>query len=325
MSHYGRWLALSAIVLASACSRHIDPQDDAELSRDPSLVLQLEPMPPGHSKRFVSVADACRPLSHAARPTADQQAQARALIMRGHQMAMVGNSSSARDLFHRATQLDATNASAAYLAARASDLANDSVVAVKEYCRFLSLAPASSAAAAVRERILTLARPRVRPSKRLASRAAPSRSLTPQGISRGILARRDMATAFVPMRRIGARSATSAGNASGPNPTDSAAETVSGPEATTRSSLDPDSAVTISNVGHRDQHPDSASVEVTKRDTRLPRRHEQHTARDVLIGAAVGGAAGAVIGRDVKGAVIGAATGGLLGVLVARAGGADQD
>ena len=325
MLHCNRWFVLPVIIFVSACSRQVDPQDDAGLSRDPSLVLQLEPTPPGQSKRFLSVADACLPLSHAARPTADQQAQARALIMRGHQMAMVGNSSSARDLFRRAMQLDATSSSAAYLAARASDVANDSTEAVKGYCRFLSLAPASSAAADVRDRILTLARPRVQPSNRLVSRAAPPRSLTKHGISRGVPVRSYMVTTFVPTRRLGSQSARSAGNTAAPNATDSAAKTASDSEATTRSGADPDGAVSIASAGNHDQRGDSASAEVTERDAPSPRRHERHTARDVLIGAAVGAAAGAVIGRDVRGAVIGAAAGGLLGVLAAGDGGADQD
>jgi uncharacterized membrane protein len=78
-------------------------------------------------------------------------------------------------------------------------------------------------------------------------------------------------------------------------------------------------------VGANESRADSSSGEVSGNNAPSRRNHEGHTARTVLIGAAAGAAAGAVIGRNAKGAVIGAAAGSLLGALAARAGGANQD
>jgi hypothetical protein len=321
MSRYTRWFALPVIVVwVSACSRHAGSQRDSELSRDPSLVLQLEPALRGQSQRFVSVARACLPLPHAAPPTAEQQAEAHALVMQGHQMAIVGNSSTARDLFRRAVQLDPTNASAAYLAARASDVANDSTEALEEYCRYLSLAPTSSAAASVRQRIFALARPRSQPFNHLASRVASSRSMRTHGLSR-----RNAAAAFVSARRSDSPSTVFAGDLASPIATDSAVEATSDGEAHAHSSPGPAGESTTVAADAHEQRGDSTGGEVTGRDAPSPRQREGHTARTVLISVAAGAAAGAAIGRNVKGAVIGAAAGGLLGVLVARADGANPD
>jgi YMGG-like Gly-zipper len=339
MTHYRRWFLLPLITLVSAlfsaCSGKLEPQDKAELSRDPSLVLQLEPTPSGQSEPLVSVADACLPLPRSARPTTEERAEAHVLVMRGHQMAIVGNASSARYFFRRATQLDGTNASAAYLAARASDASNDSTEAIRDYCRFLSLAPTNSAAPNVRERILTLAKPRVAPSSRLASRAAPARALPSRGTYRGTPRpmRSSAAAAFVSMRRSmrqpGSGKASSGGDSVSAALADSTIVSSSDGEAITRGSAEPDTVRSIASAANGDSVPqaqrgDTISGEVAGQDAPSSHRRGRHTARDVLIGAAAGAAAGAVIGRDAKGAAIGAAAGGLLGVLAASTGGTDQ-
>ena len=89
-------------------------------------------------------------------PTPDQQAQSRRLAQQGYEAALVGDHTQARDLLRRAAQLDLTSAQIAYRLGREHEEVEAPSDAVREYCRYLSLAPQASDGADLRERIARL-------------------------------------------------------------------------------------------------------------------------------------------------------------------------
>ena len=72
---------------------------------------------------------------------------------------MVGDSRQARDAFVDAAKLSPRDERIAYQLGRAYEELGERPNAVREYCRFLALAPQSSDAVDVRARIATLAAP----------------------------------------------------------------------------------------------------------------------------------------------------------------------
>jgi regulator of sirC expression with transglutaminase-like and TPR domain len=83
----------------------------------------------------------------------------RRLMALGHEAAMVGDSRQARDAFVDAAKLSPGDERIAYQLGRAYEDLGERPNAVREYCRFLALAPQSGDAADVRGRITTLATP----------------------------------------------------------------------------------------------------------------------------------------------------------------------
>src|SRR5215216_2634290 len=86
-------------------------------------------------------------------PSAEQQAASRRLAQQGYEAALVGDHTQARDLLRRAAQLDLTSAQIAYRLGREHEEVEAPSDAVREYCRYLSLAPKAADGADVRERI----------------------------------------------------------------------------------------------------------------------------------------------------------------------------
>ena len=83
----------------------------------------------------------------------------RRLMALGHEAAIVGDSRQARDAFVDAAKLSPGDERIAYQLGRAYEELGERPNAVREYCRFLALAPQSSDAADVRARIAALAAP----------------------------------------------------------------------------------------------------------------------------------------------------------------------
>jgi len=83
----------------------------------------------------------------------------RRLMALGHEAAIVGDSRQARDAFVDAAKLSPGDERIAYQLGRAYEDLGERPNAVREYCRFLSLAPQSGDAADVRARINALAKP----------------------------------------------------------------------------------------------------------------------------------------------------------------------
>jgi hypothetical protein len=113
-------------------------------------------------------------------PTWAQRDHARRLVAAGHEAAIVGDYTTARDRFQEAAHLDPTSADIAYALARAYERTRNDAAAAREYCRYLALAPDSSEAGDVRSRIAALT-PRNTPplsadSGAVATRTADSRA-----------------------------------------------------------------------------------------------------------------------------------------------------
>jgi tetratricopeptide (TPR) repeat protein len=83
----------------------------------------------------------------------------RRLMALGHEAAIVGDSRQARDAFVDAAKLSPGDERIAYQLGRAYEELGERPNAVREYCRFLALAPQSGDAADVRARITALAKP----------------------------------------------------------------------------------------------------------------------------------------------------------------------
>src|SRR5688500_9465333 len=98
-------------------------------------------------------------------PTRNDSPDVRRLVALGHEAAIVGDHRQARDVFLDAARLSPGDERIAYQLGRAYEELTDRPAAIREYCRFLALAPQATDAADVRTRIGALsASPTGRPS-----------------------------------------------------------------------------------------------------------------------------------------------------------------
>lgn len=104
-------------------------------------------------------ATACPVIALPRQPGAPQQNDARQQASLAQEAAIVGNQRAARALFGRAAQLDPSNEEIAYQYGRTLEDTGSPADALREYCRYITLAPASGDAADVRARIAALAPP----------------------------------------------------------------------------------------------------------------------------------------------------------------------
>src|SRR6476661_5534300 len=91
--------------------------------------------------------------------TRNDSPDVRRLMALGHEAAIVGDHRQARDVFVDAARLSPGDERIAYQLGRTYEELGERSNAIREYCRFLALAPQSSDAADVRARIATLATP----------------------------------------------------------------------------------------------------------------------------------------------------------------------
>jgi hypothetical protein len=94
-------------------------------------------------------------------PSASNRDRAREASQRGQQAALLGDAPSAIRALRDAATLDPTAADVAFQLAGVFETARDTINAVREYCRFLSLAPSSAEAKVVVDKIRILAPPKV--------------------------------------------------------------------------------------------------------------------------------------------------------------------
>ena len=113
--------------------------------RAPLPAVMLPVCPPG---RVVSAAT-----------TDEQRHQARDLVSGADQAAILGDTATALVNLRRARSLDPGDADVAFRLARLYETGAAPDSAVKEYCRFLAISPASPDAADARERLAALAKP----------------------------------------------------------------------------------------------------------------------------------------------------------------------
>ena len=91
-----------------------------------------------------------------AAPARNDSPDVRRLVALGHEAAIVGDHRQARDVFLDAARLSPGDERIAYQLGRAYEELNDRPGAIREYCRFLALAPQATDAGDVRTRIGTL-------------------------------------------------------------------------------------------------------------------------------------------------------------------------
>ena len=151
--HRSRLSVLVIFAAVAACSTRDDSKGTDGLSQDPTLVARLEA---GKQTRPQPLPDACGTVAVGAPPSSANQAQADELTRRAYDAEMQGNVQEARTLLRRASDLDATNKSAAYHLGLTSETLGDRTAAVTAYCRYLALAPTSAESAEARQRVAKL-------------------------------------------------------------------------------------------------------------------------------------------------------------------------
>ena len=104
-------------------------------------------------------ATACPVAPLPRQPGTTQRDEARRLAGAAQEAAVAGNQREAREQFARAARIDPTNEDIAYQYGRTLEDTGSPADALREYCRYITLAPASGDAADVRGRIAALAPP----------------------------------------------------------------------------------------------------------------------------------------------------------------------
>jgi tetratricopeptide (TPR) repeat protein len=99
------------------------------------------------------------PVAGAAAPARNDSPDVRRLVALGHEAAIVGDHRQARDVFVDAARLSPGDERIAYQLGRAYEELGERPNAIREYCRFLALAPQAGDAPDVRARITALAAP----------------------------------------------------------------------------------------------------------------------------------------------------------------------
>src|SRR6185436_4935622 len=92
-------------------------------------------------------------------PARNDSPDVRRLMALGHEAAIVGDHRQARDVFVDAARLSPGDERIAYQLGRAYEELGEKPNAIREYCRFLALAPQGSDAPDVRTRIAALSTP----------------------------------------------------------------------------------------------------------------------------------------------------------------------
>ena len=98
----------------------------------------------------------CPVLPQPATPTPAQRDEGQRLSAQGREAAIAGDQEAAEEFFREAAALDPTDRDIAYRLARVRADLGRNEAAVREFCRYLALAPAAPDAGEVRERIASL-------------------------------------------------------------------------------------------------------------------------------------------------------------------------
>jgi tetratricopeptide (TPR) repeat protein len=125
----------------------------------PALVHAQEPLKPGPSQ--ARSRPVCAPLRPPAPPNDDDRGRARELAQRGQQAAILGDVPAALRALRDASSLDPSSAELAYQLARVHETVRDTASAVREYCRYLALAPRSPETPEVVDKLWALAPPKL--------------------------------------------------------------------------------------------------------------------------------------------------------------------
>jgi hypothetical protein len=325
---------------AAACTTRDDSKGTDGLSQDPTLVARLEAgKQPGQP-----LPDACGTVAIGAQPADSNKAQAEELTRRAYDAEMQGNVQEARTLLRRASDLDATNKSAAYHLGLTSETLGDRAAAVTAYCRYLSLAPTTTEAAEARQRVAKLSQATTRVAAGSVSESAangrgtpiattPRVARAPRAAERRVVAAEPRVVASE-SRAVantvarGANQSRVANQSRGANQPPVRSEPAPAPSEPAPAPSEP---VVVSREAEGTAAGTSGGAavegEVVAASRPVPPveqppappptvRRGPNRAQSAGIGAAVGGIIGAATGRSVKSAIIGAAAGGIFGTAV---------
>ena len=320
--HRSRLSVLVILAAAAACSKHDGSEGNAILSEDRTLVARLDVDQETHKPALPA---ACGTLAIPAQPAVSNQRQAEELTRQASDAEMHGDVKEARSLLRRASELDATNKTAAYHLGRTSETLGDSTAAMTAYCRYLALTPTTAEAVEAHQRVTKLSQSKVRvaagsviDSTATAQRApaTPARSATSVTRAQPTVARR-VATRTPTVRQSAApKPSTGRTTRVSSTSTGTVAEAPTTREPTTAATQVSDTASSSVAGGDVVLAPSrEPSVEQPAPAPRTSSRYPNR-AQSAGIGAAAGAIIGGMTGRSVKSAVIGAAAGGILGTVV---------
>jgi hypothetical protein len=326
--HRSRLSVLVIFAAVAACTTRDDSKGTDGLSQDPTLVARLEAGKQAGKQTAQPMPDACGTVAIGAQPSDSNKAQAEELTRRAYDAEMQGNVQQARTLLRRASDLDATNKSAAYHLGLTSETLGDRTTAVTAYCRYLSLAPTTTEAAEARQRVAKLSQTTTRVAAgsvgepaangRGASSVAPTRRVAraPRASEQRVVAAEPRVVA-----KPVARAANQSAARSEPAPSEPAPAprepVVAAREADVTPAGTADSTTTAGAAVEGEVVAAARPVPVEQPPAAPPTvRRGPNRAQNAGIGAAVGGIIGAATGRSVKSAIIGAAAGGIFGTAV---------
>ena len=310
---------------AAACSTRDDSKGmtDDSLSKDPTLVAKLE----AGKQAGQPLPDACGTVAVGAQPSDANRAQAEELTRKAYDAEMQGNVQQARALLRRASDLDATNKSAAYHLGLTSETLDDHAAAVTAYCRYLALAPTSTESAEARQRVARLSQT----TTRMAAGSVSERATNGRSASVATAPRAARTRAAAEPRVVAStvtRGADRSPSQSEPNPPAARSEPrQAAARSEPRQSPPTSEPVIVTREGDGAADSATAGGEVVAASRPVPPveqppaapptvRRGPSRAQSAGIGAAVGGIIGAATGRSVKSAIIGAAAGGIFGTAV---------
>ena len=185
--HRSRLSMLVIFAAAAACTTRDDSKGSSDgLSQDPTLVARLEAGKQAGKQAGQPLPDACGTVAIGAQPSDSNKTQAEELTRRAYDAEMQGNVQEARTLLRRASDLDATNRSAAYHLGLTSETLGDRTTAVTAYCRYLSLAPTSTEAAEARQRVAKLSQATTRVAAGSVSEPAANGRRAPAATTRRV-------------------------------------------------------------------------------------------------------------------------------------------
>lgn len=313
---------LSVLVIfaaLAACSARDDVVATEFLSQDPTLVARLEIDRPA---RQLPLPDACGASTVAAQPAAANRSEADELTRQAYDAEALGRVEEARSLLRRASELDATNKSAAYHLGRTNEALDDRAEALTAYCRYLALTPTTAEAAEARQRVARLSQSASYAVTSSVGDSAPARRRAPAATARRVTRARPAVTPRVVAstavehstpaasleRSMRSASAVTSIASDSPAPRDPVTTSPEGDGATDSAATGGEVVATPAPTSTVDVHQPPTAV---RTESRGPSR-----AQRAGIGAAAGAIIGAATGRGVKGAVIGAAAGGMLGTVM---------
>ena len=306
--HRSRSSLLVIFAVVAACSSRDDSEVNELLSRDSTLIAQVDVRE--KVEQPLRLPDACGTVATTVQPAPANRSQAEKLARQAYDAELIGDVEQARTLLRRASELDGTDKSVTYHLARANETLGDRAAAVTAYCRFLTLAPTSAESAEARQRVALLSPREARVASGGTATVSRVSVATARRVRRAPSTRARVATAAVgqPSRGSSGRGTYSVGATE----VDASGSAMPSGSTTTTSEVDGGDVVAMPRRGPIVDQPTTTARTSSRGPSRV---------QGAGMGAVAGAIIGAATGRSVKSAVIGAAAGGVLGTIMVGQGG----